>query len=278
MASADGAAERLAAALGSPFAPSPVRRLAAAGAFLDAVWPRLAPSVATAGFLGSALYMADMALDAVEEVYDEPALSRESLLRGGAISGNELERLLAVLDVFHWLQPQLLLLLAALAESRDAPSVGGEGDPGPREPSARERAHLATPVALAPPEADPLPEVARELQLDEPPDLYRAAAVWPGYLAAAWDELQHLAAYPLFRRRGRALYFYARSASRFLAFPLRADDAALREAGVRPADLAEARAIVERALPAAATMTMHCAAMRLALGLREREVVRESAR
>ena len=277
MASADGAAERLAAALGSPFAPSPVRRLAAAGAFLDAVWPRLAPSVATAGFLGSALYMADMALDAVEEVYDEPALSRESLLRGGAISGDELERLLAVLDVFHWLQPQLLLLLAALAESRDAPSVGGEGDPAPRAPSARERAHLATPVALATPEADPLPEVARELQLDEPPDLYRAAAVWPGYLAAAWDELQHLAAYPLFRRRGRALYFYARSASRFLAFPLRADDAALREAGVRPADLAEARAIVERALPAAATMTMHCAAMRLALGLREREVVRESA-
>ena len=266
-------AERLAAALGSPFAPSPVRRLAAAGGFLDAVWPQLAPSIATAGFLGSALYMADMALDAAEEVYDEPELSRESLLRSGALSGDELERLLAVLDVFHWLHPQLLLLLAALAEARDAPSVGGEGRPEPREASARERAHLATAVALAPPGAAPLPEVARELGLDEPPDLYRAAAVWPGYLAAAWDELQHLAAYPLFRRRGRALYFYARSASRHLAAPLRADDAALRAAGVRPADLAEARAIVERELLAAATMTMHCTAMRLALGQREREVV-----
>ncbi|MYE32620.1 MAG: hypothetical protein F4X80_08225 [Chloroflexi bacterium] len=264
----------IAAGLRTSLVPSVVSQLADIEGFLPAIWPQLAPSVDTAGFLGSALYMADMALDAVEEVYDEPTLSRESLL-AGALSEADLEQVIAVLDVFHWLQPQLLLLLAALAEAHEAPSVGGQGRPEPREVSEREQAHQATPVELAPPDAGLLPEVPAELQLDAPPDLYRAIAVWPGYFEAVWDELQHLVAYPLFRQRGRALYFYARSSSRFLAVPLRADEAALRESGMRPYAISEARAIVERALPAVATMMMHCTAMRAGLGLREREVVRD---
>ncbi len=263
------------AGLRTSFVPSVVHQLADIEGFLDAVWPQLAPSVDTAGFLGSALYMADMALGAVEEVYDEPTLSRESLLASG-LTEADLDRVVAVLDVFHWLQPQLLLLLAALAEAHDAPSVGGQGRPEPREPSEREQAHIDTPVELASPQAGLLPEVPVELQLDAPPDLYRAIAVWPGYFDAVWDELQHLVAYPLFRQRGRALYFYARSSSRFLAVPLRADDEALREAGMRPEEIARARVIVDRELSAVSTMMMHCTAMRVGLGLREREVVREA--
>ena len=264
-------AEAVAAALRCPFTPEVVAALGRCEGVLEAVWPQLAPSVETAGFAGSARYMADMALDAVEEVY-EPALSREALL-GGALGEDDLARLLGVLDVFQLVQPQLLLLCAALAEARDAPSVGGQGRPAPREDGERERAHLALEVEFASVAAGPLPEVAELLQLARPPELYRAIAVWPGYLEAAWDELQHLAAYPLFRRRGRALYFYARSSTRFLAHPLRADDAALRAAGVSPGAIAEARAIVDAALPALATLMMHCTALRLGLGLREREVV-----
>ena len=263
------------AGLRTSFVPSVVHQLADIDGFLDAVWAQLAPSVDTAGFLGSALYMADMALGAVEEVYDEPTLSRESLLAGG-LSAADLDRVIAVLDVFHWLQPQLLLLLAALAEAHDAPSVGGQGRPEPREPSEREQVHIDTPVDLASPQAGLLPEVPVELQLDAPPDLYRAIAVWPAYFDAVWDELQHLVAYPLFRQRGRALYFYARSSSRFLAVPLQADDAALGEAGMRPDDIARARVVVDRELSAVSTMMMHCTAMRVGLGLREREVVREA--
>ena len=265
----------IAAGLRTSFVPSVVHQLGDTEGFLSAVWPQLAPSVDTAGFLGSALYMADMALDAVEEVYDEPTLSRESLL-AGALSEDDLERVIAVLDVFHWLQPQLLLLLAALAEAHDAPSVGGQGRPEPRAPSEREQAHIDTPVELASPQAGQLPEVPAELQLDAPPDIYRAVAVWPGYFEAVWDELQHLAAYPLFRQRGRALYFYARSSSRFLAVPLRADEAALREAGMRPEAIARARTIVDRELSAVSTMMMHCTAMRVGLGLSGREVVRDA--
>jgi len=261
-------------ALRSPFVPTVVAQLAATG-YLGLVWPQLAPSLETAGFLGSALYMSDMALDAVEEVY-EPVLSRDSL-RAAGLSDAQLDEIGAVLDVFHWVQPQLLLIVAALAEAWEEPVAGGHGRPDPRERTEREVAHLATPVVLAPPEAGLLPEIAAVLQTVQAPELFRAAAHWPAYLTAVWEELQHLAAYPLFRRRGRALYFYARSSSRFLAVPLEANAAALAAQGMSASALAQAKAVLDAAQPTLAMMMMHCCALRIGLGIRTREVVQRPA-
>src|SRR5204862_362225 len=82
--------------LRAPFVPSVLRELGSVDGFLEYAWPQLAPSVDTSGFLGSALYMVDMALDAVETVY-EPLLSRESL-RAGGLAAAELSDLDAGLD------------------------------------------------------------------------------------------------------------------------------------------------------------------------------------
>jgi hypothetical protein len=265
--------DAVAAVLRSPIEPELFEQLRETPRYLAHVWPVLEASIDTAGFLGSALYLADMALDAVEEVY-HPILDRPAL--EAALGGEDLAALDRTLDVFHYLLPQTLLAGAALAEAFDRPRVGGQGRVEPREPKPRDAEHLATSVELASPAAGPLPEVIETLQLREPPRLYRAVACWPAYLEAAWDELQHLAAYPDFRRRGRALYFYARSGAKFLARPLEADPAALEAAGVAPEEIARARAIVDGAVPTLATMVMHCTAMRLGLGHAEREVVRPS--
>lgn len=266
-----GSDRALAAALRAPFVPALAQALDAAGGYLDLLWPDLQPSLETAGFLGSALYMADMALDAVEEVY-EPVLTRADLHTAG-LDEAALAEIAATLDVFHWVQPQLLLLGAALAEAWEQPRVGGQGRPEPRETRDRERAHLATPIRLADASTPPLPEVAAVIQSAQAPELYRAIAAWPAYLEAAWDELQHLSAYPLFRRRGRALYFYARSSTRFLAVPLEASREALRARGMAEADVQHVRAVLDAAVPVLATMLMHCCAMRVGLGIRTREVV-----
>jgi len=258
--------------LRSPYVPDALARLGRADGYLDAVWPQLAPCVDTPGYLGSALYMADMAADAVEAVY-RPILSRESLL-AGALTEDDLAQLERVLDVFHWVQPQTLLLLSALAEGWDQPTVGGQGRFEERADTEREAQHLATPIEFASPSAGPLPEIAELLQTDAPPELYRAVAVWPGYLEAAWDELQHMVAYPLFRQRGRALYFYARSSSRFLAQPVSVSREALREQGVSDAALDEVKAVFDAALPTLAMMMMHCSALRVGLGITTREVVK----
>ena len=258
-------------ALRLPFVPQPIARLAAVEGYLEFIWPQVATSVETAGFLGSARYMADMALDAVEDAY-EPQLSRSSLHDAG-MTDADLDALVEVIDLFHYAQPQLLLLFAALAEAWDREQVGGQGRPDPRDLPDRERAHLAMHLELIADDHPPLPEITEALGLDAAPDLYRAVARWPRYLEASWDELQHLVAYPDFRRRGRALYFYARGGARFLAEPLRANPEALRAAGLSATAIEAARRAVDTALPAMATMMMHAEAMRLGLGIHEREVV-----
>ena len=271
MATTQALSHEIAEALRCPFVPEAIERLAAAEGYLEHLWPRLAVSVGTAGFLGSALYMADMALDAVEEVYEPLRTPEEFAGTGGE---TDLEQVRAVLDVFHWVQPQLLLLVAALSEAWGRPSVGGHGRVEPRELSERERRHLATEVRFASPDTPPLPEVAEALNVAEPPQLYRAVAMWPGYLEVAWEELQHLTTYPDFRRRGRALYYYARSGARFLAEPIEANPEALRAAGLSDDAIATAKAALDASLPALATMVMHATAMRRGLGLTEREVVK----
>jgi hypothetical protein len=258
--------------LRSPFVPEVFSKLGNAGPYLDIVWPQVRSSLETAGFLGSALYMVDMALDAVEEAY-EPVLDRASV----GLDERELKQVEAVLDVFHFVQPQELLLCAALAEAWERPRVGGQGRPDARVTSEREAAHLATSVDFVSPGAGLLPEVAELLQIAAAPELYRAIAVWPSYLEAVWDELQHVAAYPPFRRRGRALYYYARSSSRFLAEPLEASREALAAQGLSEDDLATVQATLDAALPALATMMMHCCAMRRGLGITAREVVTNTA-
>jgi hypothetical protein len=263
----------LAAALRAPVVPELFGRLTATPYYLAHVWPVLEASIETAGFLGSALYLADMALDAVEEVY-EPVVTRETL--GATLPAEDLDAVESTLDVFHYLQPQVLLAGAALAEAFERPAVGGSGRAERREPRPREQAHLQAVLPEPVVDAPLLAEIAETLQLPGAPQLYGILAHWPSYLDASWDELQHLAAYPDFRRRGRALYYYARSGARFLAEPLRADATALREAGVSDDEVEAARSIVDASVPALATMVMHCTAMRLALGHVEREVVGSS--
>lgn len=259
-------------ALRTPLTPTLLRDLEPTPTMFGYVWQQLAPSVATAGFLGSALYMADMALDAVEGVYDEPQLSRNALLAGG-LAETGLEHLVAVLDVFHWLHPQLLLLAAAIAEGLQHGRVGGQGRVEERTWSERDTAHLATEVQLVDAGTPPLPEIAEVIGLDIAPDVYRAAARWPRYLEPAWEELQHLSAYPDFRRRGRALYYYARAGARFLAVPLNLTPEALDAAGIARAEVEAFRSVVDGAVPALATMMMHTCAMRVGLGIHDREVV-----
>lgn len=266
-------AARLAAAIASPYVPQALLALQAEPGYLDVLAPALERAARTAGFLGSALYMADMASDAVEEVY-EPVLTTDDL-RAAGVDAAQQAAIVATLDVFHWVQPQTLLLVAALAEAWKRPSVGGRGQATPRDLSERERLHLATRLRLADPGLAPLPEVAAVVGFAEVPEVYRAVAQWEGYLGLSWGELQHLAAYPQFRRRGRAIYFYARSAARFLAEPLSANREQFAAAGLPADSLDRLDGLLSTALPALATAMMHTCAMRVGLGVRTREVVQD---
>ena len=254
----------------SPLLPELFARLEVSPSYMTHIWPAISTSVDTAGFLASALYLADMSLDAVESVYT-PISTRNDLLL--SIADEELVKIEAVLDVFQYLQPQVLLIGAALAEGFEQPVVGGGGRIEPRQQRQRESQHLVTEVPRMTSEGVLISNVAKTLQLSEIPQIYGVLAHWPAYLEKSWSELQHLSSYPEFRRRGRALYYYARSSARFLSEELHADPDTLLEAGVTGQEIDDAREIVESAIPALAMMVMHCSAMRLALGYNEREVI-----
>ena len=239
--------------------------------YLSYIWPTVMKSIDTQGFLGSALYMTDMALDACELVY-EPQTGRSDLVSHG-MTNTEIQELEATLDLFHYVQPQVLLIGAALAEAFNREQVGGQGSDQVRELSDREKNHLTIEVKMD--YADPsfFSNIIDILQLNKAPDLYRALGKWQLAVDIFWDELQHLATYPDFRRRGRALYYYARAGSKFLAVPLNADISSLKKLGISDEEIMHAQQIVNDNVPVLAMMIMHSTAIRLALGHSTREVV-----
>ncbi|MFL2646913.1 MAG: hypothetical protein ACJ0KD_05615 [Dehalococcoidia bacterium] len=239
--------------------------------YLSYIWPTVMKSIDTQGFLGSALYMTDMALDACELVY-EPQTGRSDLVSHG-MTNTEIQELEATLDLFHYVQPQVLLIGAALAEAFNREQVGGQGSDQVRELSDREKNHLTIEVKMD--YADPsfFSNIIDILQLNKAPDLYRALGKWQLAVDIFWDELQHLATYPDFRRRGRALYYYARAGSKFLAVPLNADIPSLKKLGISDEEIMRAQQIVNDNVPVLAMMIMHSTAIRLALGHSTREVV-----
>ena len=239
--------------------------------YLTYIWPTVMQSIDTQGFLGSALYMADMALDACELVY-EPQTSRSDLVSHG-MTNTDIQELEAVLDLFHYVQPQVLLIGAALAEAFNREQIGGQGSVQVRELSDREKNHLNVEVKMDDADHSFFSNIIDVLQLKKAPDLYRALGKWQLAVDIFWDELQHLATYPDFRRRGRALYYYARAGSKFLAVPLNADIASLKKIGISDEEIMRAQQIVNDNVPVLAMMIMHSTAIRLALGHSTREVV-----
>jgi hypothetical protein len=254
-----------------PWTPDALLALAAHPAYLDLAWRSLGPSMETGGFLGSAMYVMEMARGAIREVY-EPIYSPETL-RARGLSEADLETAHRVLEAYGFLNPQLLLAVAALREAFDREEVGGKGRPEPRETTDAERRVETLAVrplvdgALDASLEPVLEHVRAVLNLPFVPDEYRTLANWPPLLQEAWEELQHLHAYAPYRRRGRALVYYSLSGSRFLAVPLRANAAALREAGIPDGEIATIRETVKTFLTLLSTLTLTTAALEKALGV-----------
>ncbi len=260
------------ASMRAPFTPALFRTLGRWPAYLELVWPQLRPSVETAGFRGSAQYLAAMAREAVDQFY-EPVFGPESLRQAG-LTDADLAGIAATLEVLHLTNPQALLLAGALTEAIERPRVGGQGRPEPRDLSDEEARIAAYEWRMA--EEAELPPAVRALADDVKTilglpfltDDFRALARWPAFLEQAWAELRELRVYKLFRQRGRGLYFYARSSSRFLAQPLEANAERLRAAGLTDGDIdgvADALRMFCGVLP---NHMMNTAAMQHALGIR----------
>ena len=167
-------------------------------------------SIETVGFLNSALYMADMALDAAQDVY-EPVLDHDAYSPETKVDQGSLR---SAVDLFHYVQPQLLLVLAGLAEAFDRQEIGGYGSAEVRPRTKREDAHLAAGLKLSD-QFSEAADICDVLGTSKVPDIYRSTGEFPNFVELFWQEVKELHSYPDFRRRSRGLYYkiYWRSGS-----------------------------------------------------------------
>lgn len=260
------------ATMRAPFTPALFRTLARWPAYLQLVWPQLRPGVATAGFRGSALYLSAMAHEATQQFY-EPEYGRATL-RDDGMTDTGIDELAGALEVLHLTNPQTLLIAAALSEAFERPRVGGQGRPEPRDTTDEEARVLAYVWRM--PEEAALPDDVRAmaadireiLRLPFLTDDFRAFARWPVFLKRAWPELRELRVYKLFRQRGRGLYYYSRSSSRFLAEPIEAGPDAMRAAGLDDAECEAVAEVLRMFCGILPNHIMNTAAIQQALGIR----------
>jgi hypothetical protein len=157
------------------------------------LWAAARPNAQTLDFENKA---DSLRSEAVEElIYDLDVPSHRSRLDALRLAPSDLERLRRELDLFHYLNPKLLLQCALLKRSLGWMGYRGSGQPpaliepgiAPRMP----REMVLVELESAPHETRELLEEMRN-RLNAPllPVEYRALAKWPEYLRLAWQDLR----------------------------------------------------------------------------------------
>ncbi|HLJ83251.1 MAG TPA: halocarboxylic acid dehydrogenase DehI family protein [Candidatus Eremiobacteraceae bacterium] len=115
-----------------PIVASLFQAYAAWPRFLDAMWRRLRPSLLAASFLKRSQTIADTADSAISEW---PVADHSSAL---SIRHNarEIARMRDLVELFHHLNPKLLIIASAVDGALTDGVIGGLGNTGPRQPGA----------------------------------------------------------------------------------------------------------------------------------------------
>jgi len=257
--------------LRSPLMPSVLEELLFFDTYSNKVLKNIFLSVNTNGFINNALYINDMSLKPLEDVIDFG--SHNDFFKKN--NSNDRDQIIKILDIFTYLQPQILLILAALLESFHNDFVGGKGDNLMRKDLNEEILNKNYKLSFCKKDTfDLLESFKTVFKSTIIPDLYLSLSNYNEYLDYAWLQLQHLSSFPEVRQRSRGLYYYAVSSSKFLAYPFYGSIDRCLSLGINKIDLEKIEVIVKENLSMYSSMIMHCSAMRIGLGLNQKKVVK----
>lgn len=237
--------EDIKATMRVPFVPTSFRAFAAYPEYLELVWAHVKPNVGTAAFeewAAGIRHHSDADASHRFRVSDHVNI----LLQRGT-PYETIHDIRDTVEVFHYLDPRLLILLAGLVESQEKQAPVGNLDPTPREVRRVDvPSFLFVPVRLVRPELAPhrvrrlLNDIKAAMQMPVVPGLYRALAAWPDYLELAWKEVKPALSTRPYGETCAELREIASRAAYELPSPLRIDDDTLVQAGLE-ADLREIR-------------------------------------
>lgn len=176
-----------------PFVPWPFRALAVHEAAFLKIWRALKP-VITDQLEGAADALRRWLVDTLPRALSTPAVNHRAKLKELRLSKDQIERLQSELHVYHYLDPKLALLVAALREALEGRPVGVRSVavwPTSRGvPAFMPRVGRVEPAQASGAVARLFDEVQRALELPTVPDEYRTLAQWPEYLGFAWEEIK----------------------------------------------------------------------------------------
>ena len=257
--------------LSTPFLPKVFEDLFQYNNYAEKIIPQLFASVDTQGFINNAMYINDMSLEPIEDIIN---LNQHKVFfdKNEFTNFNEL---ISVLDIFQYQQPQMLLILAALQESFNHLSLGGQGDKTKREFTEDEIRNKRNNLSLFDQEKFIYKKNFKEIfETNLVPDLYLGIAKFNEYLIFIWEHLQHLYAFPEIRKRSRGLYYYALSSSKYFAYSMQSDLEYCLKNNINKNEIEEIQLILQSHLFMYSIMIMHCTAMRVGLGYNQRLVVK----
>lgn len=219
------------ATLRTPIVGLAFRALAVQPDYLEVAWIALKPNVQTVFFEARA---------------DElRAFAVRTLTAEGAASAPAIpEPARAALDVFHYVNPKLLLAIAALrsAASGQQPRLAELTRDEKRQvaPGVPEGAHapnLVDPATASEPVSGFFRQIETALSAPAVPCEYRALAAWPDYLRSGWDAIRGLMATPTYRQVVRELRSMAEETVVALPYRMDINPHVLRQSGLSERDL-----------------------------------------
>ena len=221
--------------------------MAVHGRFLPAFWDALRPNLQTKGFEDAADDVRRQAVAAAS------LLGRLGIAHTTMLGESQAFHVRRALDLYHYVNPKLLVLTSAVHLALSGETVGGSGAGGAL-------LVLGEPPRMLPMEMeDEDPDDPRLQQLFD--DIratlgvaqvntdYRTLALWPEYLQAAWNALKPIADSEAHRQAADALRETSRQLARGLPHRFAMHRDHVEALGKDPGEIVETTAQFERLLP-----------------------------
>lgn len=226
------------------------RRWATRPAFLSMLWDEFAVNAETWSFEEAADHVRS------ESVQVARALGQLDVLRGVRLGDSQRFQLGAALDLYHYVNPKLLVMVSAVRLALDGETIGGN----PGEHVHAELIERGIPPRMAPMEmvaerpserriARLFDDIRESLGVTDIPSDYRTLALWPDYLEAAWRGLRTNVHTRRYRRAAEELRETARFFARALPLPLRLSKRRVEALGEDAEAIAREAADFEALLP-----------------------------
>jgi hypothetical protein len=199
----------------------PISLLARHRELFERVWRAIRPNAETLAFEDAADRVRSAAVQAADAF---PRLGVRGNVRLGDSQAFHLQ---GSLDLYHYVDPKLLLVTSAIRVAFDGGSDGRRGEVDPRvdliEPGVPAKMLALETV----PDDHPDPriqavfkDIRSTLGLGWVPCEYRTLALWPNYLQTAWDRMKPVAIGSEVQRAGDQLVELARERARMLPYPI----------------------------------------------------------